>query len=72
MVIVDGEEAEGRIPCTWLLHGNEPLSALLLCRTHLEGVYFDSWSDIGLCIVFVNQLNHCHCFYFVGVGSLDL
>ena len=39
----EGEESEIRVPCTWLPHakyilGNEPLSALFLCRTHREGV----------------------------------
>lgn len=35
-VIVDDEEAEGRIPCIWIpnaknILGNKPLSALFLC-----------------------------------------
>lgn len=47
------EEAEARIPCTWLPHAkyildNEPFSSLLPCRTHPEGEYPEFWSDIGL------------------------
>lgn len=40
-VIIDDEEAGGRVLKTWLpnakyILGNEPLSALLLCQTHHE------------------------------------
>ncbi|KMS94811.1 hypothetical protein BVRB_015090, partial [Beta vulgaris subsp. vulgaris] len=40
--VLEGDEGETRIPRTWLPHakyilGNEPLSAVFLCRTHPEG-----------------------------------
>ena len=42
-VAAEGDEAEMRIPYTWLPHtkyilGNEPLSVVFLCRTHPKGV----------------------------------
>ncbi|KMS98968.1 hypothetical protein BVRB_3g067080 [Beta vulgaris subsp. vulgaris] len=52
-VAVEGEETEMRIPSTWLPHtkyilGNEPLSAVFLCRTHPEGEVSLDLEDLGL------------------------
>ena len=70
--------ANGRISCTWLPNAkyileNEPLCALFLCWTHPEGVYFDTWFDIGFCFLFIISINHSHLFrFFGGAGSLCL
>lgn len=47
IMVVDGEEAEERIPSTLLpnvkyILGNESLSALFLCQSYLEGVFIFS------------------------------
>ncbi|XP_057251317.1 uncharacterized protein LOC130591664 [Beta vulgaris subsp. vulgaris] len=50
---IGGDEGETRIPRVWLPHakyilGNEPLSAVFLCRTHPEGDVSLDLEELGL------------------------
>ncbi|KMT05287.1 hypothetical protein BVRB_7g174250 [Beta vulgaris subsp. vulgaris] len=51
--VLEGDEGETRIPRIWLPHakyilGNEPLSAVFLCRTHPEGDVSLDLEELGL------------------------